>query len=112
MDPERLLPLQSDHLHKFESHATSQADLSILNTPESILFEGDAGIITMDSSQYYCEIRTNELDFNQFPKNLNIPAYIELNYANNFPFSLGNPIGFFSKIKPLLKFPFTWDSFG
>ena len=24
-----------------------------------------------------------------FPKNLNIPAYIELNYANNFPFTLG-----------------------
>ena len=46
-------------------------------------------MITMDSSQYYCEIRTNELDFNQFPKNLNIPAYIELNYANNFPFTLG-----------------------
>ena len=43
----------------------------------------------MDSSQYYCEIRTDELDFNQFPKNLNIPAYIELNYANNYPFTLG-----------------------
>ena len=28
-------------------------------------------------------------DFNLFPKNLNIPAYIELNYANNFPFTIG-----------------------
>ena len=78
-----------DPQHKFQSHSTSQVDLSILDSPESFLFEGDAGIITMDSSQFYCEIRTNELDFNQFPKNLNIPAYIELNYANNFPFSLG-----------------------
>ena len=46
-------------------------------------------MIIMDSSKYYCEIRTNELDFNLFPKNLNIPAYIELNYANNFPFTVG-----------------------
>jgi hypothetical protein len=78
-----------DPQHKFESHSTSQAGITIISSPENHLFEGDAGLITMDSSQYYCEIRTNELDFNQFPKNLNIPAYIELNYANNFPFTLG-----------------------
>ena len=78
-----------DPQHKFQSHTLSQVDLSIIEFPETSLFEGDAGIITMDSSKYYCEIRTNELDFNQFPKNLNIPAYIELNYANNYPFTLG-----------------------
>lgn len=78
-----------DPQHKFESHSTSQAGITIISSPENHLFEGDAGVIFMDSSQYYCEIRTNELDFNQFPKNLNIPAYIELNYANNFPFTLG-----------------------
>ena len=78
-----------DPQHKFQSHTLSQVDLTIVEFPETSLFEGDAGIINMDSSQYYCEIRTNELDFNQFPKNLNIPAYVELNYANNYPFTLG-----------------------
>ena len=78
-----------DPQHKFQSHTLSQVDLSIIALPETSLFEGDAGIINMDSSKYYCEIRTDELDFNQFPKNLNIPAYIELNYANNYPFTLG-----------------------
>jgi len=78
-----------DPQHKFQSHTLSQVDLSIIEFPETSLFEGDAGIINMDSSQYYCEIRTDELDFNQFPKNLNIPAYIELNYANNYPFTIG-----------------------
>jgi len=78
-----------DPQHKFESHSISQADLSIIEFPETSLFEGDAGIINMDSSKFYCEIRTNELDFNQFPKNLNIPAYIEMNYANNYPFTIG-----------------------
>ena len=34
-------------------------------------------------------MRTDELDFNQFSKNINIPAYIEMNYANNYPFTVG-----------------------
>ena len=78
-----------DPQHKFETHTTSQVDINIIESPLNELFEGDAGIITMDSADYYCEFRTNELDFNSFPKNLNIPAYIELNYANNFPFTIG-----------------------
>ena len=43
----------------------------------------------MDASNYYCELRTDVLDFNNFPKNLNIPAYIEMNYSCNFPFAVG-----------------------
>ena len=78
-----------DQQHKFESHNTSQSELNIIDFPNTDLFEGNAGVISMDSNQLYCEIRTNELDFNLFPKNLNIPAYIELNYANNFPFTIG-----------------------
>ena len=78
-----------DPQHKFESHTTSQVDINIIESPLNELFEGDAGIISMDSADYYCEIRTNELDFNSFPKNLNIPAYIEMNYANNYPFTIG-----------------------
>ena len=78
-----------DPQHKFETHTTSQVDINIIESPSNELFEGDAGIITMDSADYYCEFRTNELDFNSFPKNLNIPAYIEMNYANNYPFTVG-----------------------
>ena len=78
-----------DPQHKFETHTTSQVDINIIESPLNELFEGDAGIITMDSADYYCEFRTNELDFNSFPKNLNIPAYIEMNYANNYPFTVG-----------------------
>ena len=78
-----------DPQHKFESHTTSQVDINIIESPLNELFEGDAGIISMDSADYYCEVRTNELDFNSFPKNLNIPAYIEMNYANNYPFTIG-----------------------
>jgi hypothetical protein len=78
-----------DPQHKFETHTTSQVDINIVEFPLNELFEGDAGIITMDSADYYCEFRTNELDFNSFPKNLNIPAYIEMNYANNYPFTIG-----------------------
>ncbi|MFL2589510.1 MAG: hypothetical protein ACJ0QS_05525 [Parvicellaceae bacterium] len=78
-----------DPQHKFESHTTSQVDINIIESPLNELFEGDAGIISMDSTDYYCEFRTNELDFNSFPKNLNIPAYIEMNYANNYPFTIG-----------------------
>ena len=78
-----------DSQHKFETHTTSQVDINIIESPLNELFEGDAGIITMDSADYYCEFRTNELDFNSFPKNLNIPAYIEMNYANNYPFTVG-----------------------
>ena len=78
-----------DPQHKFETHTTSQVDINIIESPLNELFEGDAGIITMDSADYYCEFRTNELDFNSFPKNLNIPAYIEMNYANNYPFTIG-----------------------
>ena len=41
------------------------------------------------SNQEIFEMRTNELEFNQFPKNINVPAFIEMNYANNFPFEVG-----------------------
>tara|TARA_B110000902_G_scaffold16830_1_gene19731 strand:- start:1550 stop:2425 length:876 start_codon:yes stop_codon:yes gene_type:complete len=78
-----------DPQHKFETHTTSQVDINIIESPLNELFEGDAGMISMDSADYFCEIRTNELDFNSFPKNLNIPAYIEMNYANNYPFTIG-----------------------
>ena len=77
-----------DPQHKFNSF-NSSADLIIINQPDHELFEGNAGAINLSDSNYYFEIRTDELDFNLFPKNLSIPAYIELNYANNYPFEIG-----------------------
>ena len=53
------------------------------------LFEGDAGAINMDENDVFFEMRTNDDNFDNFPRNLNIPAYIELDYANNYPFEIG-----------------------
>lgn len=53
------------------------------------LLEGDAGLILMNSSNYYCEMRTNELSFNDFPKLLEQPCYLEMNYKCNKSFIVG-----------------------
>ena len=74
---------------KFESTSLSDTTIYIVNSPTSDLIEGDAGAISMSSSNYQCEIRTNELNFNIFPKNLNIPCYMELNYKCNYEFTVG-----------------------
>ncbi len=74
---------------RFSPFITSDADITIINSPSNEIFEGKSGAINMNSSNYYCELRTNELSFNNFPTNLNIPAYIEMNYSCNYPFSIG-----------------------
>ena len=78
-----------DSDHFFNSTSTSQLDLVIIDQQENETFEGKSGAINMNSDHYFFEVRTNELDFNAFPKNLNIPAYIEMDYANNHPFEIG-----------------------
>jgi len=75
--------------HFFNSTSTSQVDLITIENQEDETFEGNSGAINMDSNHYFFEVRTDELDFNAFPKNLNIPAYIEMDYANNHPFEIG-----------------------
>tara|TARA_Y100000385_G_C12919061_1_gene561725 strand:- start:24 stop:905 length:882 start_codon:yes stop_codon:yes gene_type:complete len=75
--------------HFFNSTSTSQVDLITIENQENETFEGNSGAINMDSNHYFFEVRTDELDFNAFPKNLNIPAYIEMDYANNHPFEIG-----------------------
>jgi hypothetical protein len=75
--------------HFFNSTSTSQVDLVTIENQENETFEGNSGAINMDSNHYFFEVRTDELDFNAFPKNLNIPAYIEMDYANNYPFEIG-----------------------
>ena len=58
----------------------------IIDQPADILFDGsNIGEIALSSNQEIFEMRTNELEFNQFPKNINVPAFIEMNYANNYP---------------------------
>ena len=97
-----------DPQHKFNSTANSFVDLTVIDAPTNEVFEGNTAAIDLDSSQLYCEIRTDELEFNSFPKNLSIPAYIELDYANNFPFEIGilhkdASISFYLK-EPLITF--------
>ena len=55
----------------------------------STLTENQNKIDEIHSNQEIFEMRTNELEFNQFPKNINVPAFIEMNYANNYPFEVG-----------------------
>ncbi len=74
---------------KFSPFINSDADITIINSPSNEVFEGKSGAINMNASNYYCELRTDVLDFNNFPTNLNIPAYIEMNYSCNFPFAVG-----------------------
>ena len=74
---------------RFSPFINSDTDITIISSPSNEVFEGKSGAIDMDASNYYCELRTDVLDFNNFPKNLNIPAYIEMNYSCNFPFAVG-----------------------
>ncbi len=79
-----------DPQSKFETFSNSDTDLVITDQPTNILFDGsNIGEISLNANQEVFEMRTNELEFNQFPKNLNIPAFIEMNYANNYPFEVG-----------------------
>ena len=74
---------------KFEKFSTSDTDIVIIDSPLSELFEGKAGAIRMNSNNYYCEIRTDVLEFDDLPTNLNIPAYMEMNYKCNYNFEVG-----------------------
>lgn len=74
---------------KFESTLTSDTTMYIVDSPTSDLIEGDAGAISLRASNYQCEVRTDELNFNIFPTNLNVPCYMELNYKCNHEFSVG-----------------------
>ncbi len=53
------------------------------------LFEGKAGLIKMSSNNVVCEMRTDEPLFDNLPRNLNIPAYFEMNYKANHTFYFG-----------------------
>jgi hypothetical protein len=67
----------------------SDTTMNRATTPTIELFEGGAGLISLNSNQYQCEMRTNEANFNNFPTNLSTPGFIELDYSSNFPLEIG-----------------------
>lgn len=73
-------------LNKFQNSDTTMFIASASAYPD--LFEGDAGAIEMTTS-YYCEMRTDEADFNDFPRLLETPVYLEMNYKCDHSFVVG-----------------------
>jgi len=53
------------------------------------LFEGNCGVIKMSANNTVCEMRTNDPFFNNMPRNIDIPAYLELNFKCNYTFQVG-----------------------
>ena len=74
---------------KFEATPFSDTTIYIIDSPIDELIEGDAGAISLSSSNFLCELRTDELNFNVFPTNTNIPCYLEMHYKCNHPFIVG-----------------------
>ena len=75
---------------KLFNHSTSDTSMIVVsNPPYTDLIEGNAGAIFMDADNFSSEMRTNELNFNNFPKQLDIPAYIEFDYKCNHEFYIG-----------------------
>lgn len=72
-------------LNQYQSDTTMKR----VTAPTSLLFEGGAGLISMDADQFQCEMRTNEANFNNFPTNLSTPGFIELDYSTNYPLEIG-----------------------
>lgn len=72
-------------LNPYQSDTTMRR----VTSPVNELFEGGAGLMALTSSQYLCEMRTSEANFNNFPTNLSTPGFIELDYNCNFPLEIG-----------------------
>lgn len=73
-------------LNKFQNSDTTIFIASASAYPD--LFEGNAGAIEMTTS-YYCEMRSDETDFNDFPRLLADHVYLEMNYKCNHEFVVG-----------------------
>ena len=100
---------------RFDKFTSSDTNIYIVSTPSAELFEGDAGAITMKANNYYCEIRTNDLNLDNIPTNVNVPAYLELNYKCNHSFTLGilhknNSLPAYQKQALITLFPTTNNS--
>ena len=53
------------------------------------LIEGDAGAIFMHSGQIQCQMQTDEVEFVNLPRDLTIPAYLEMDYKTNYETEVG-----------------------
>jgi len=100
---------------RFDKFTSSDTNIYIVSTPSAELFEGDAGAITMKANNYYCEIRTNDLNLDNIPTNVNVPAYLELNYKCNHSFTIGilhknNSLPAYQKQALITLFPTTNNS--
>jgi hypothetical protein len=74
----------------FDASADSDTSMFIGKPSQfNDLLEGDAGVIHMSSSNYLCQMNTDEVSFVNLPRNLTIPAYLEMDYKCNFPFEVG-----------------------
>lgn len=101
---------------KFNTFSSSDTTMFVVSDPPySYLFEGDAGAIMMNENTSYCEMRTNELDFNNFPQNISVPAYMELNYKCNYNFEVGilhkdDGLPYFAREPLITLYPTTDDN--
>ncbi len=101
---------------KWEAFSSSDTTMNIVtSSTHSNLIEGDAGQIYLSSSNFYCEVRTDELGFDNFPTHLSIPAYLEMNYSANYPFEIGllskdNTLSAFVKTPLITVSPTTDDN--
>mgnify|MGYP007063407512 CR=1 FL=1 len=100
---------------KFENYIYSDTNIYIVSSPTTELLEGDAGAITMKANNYECEIRTDDLNLNNLPTNVNIPAYLELDYKCNHNFTIGilhknNSVPTYQKQALITLFPTTNNS--
>ena len=62
----------------------SDTTLVRVTSPTNELFEGGAGLLTLNSNLYQCEMRTNEPNFNNMPTSLSSDAFLELDYSSNY----------------------------
>lgn len=77
-----------DPSYKFNPYQ-SDTTLVRVTSPVNELFEGGAGLLTLSSDQYQCEMRTNEPIFNNMPTSLSSDAYLELDYSSNYKLEIG-----------------------
>lgn len=73
---------------KFSSPAESDTAMTITNNPSDVREGSGSGLITFASGDTYFDSRTNEPQFDNFPKG-GIPVYIEMEYNINYPLTVG-----------------------
>jgi len=74
---------------KFNPHQSDTTMFIVTPAEHTGLLEGNCGMIRMNATSTRCEMRTNEPYFNNFPRNLELPAYLELNFKCNHEFVIG-----------------------